>query len=245
MDWDFAVILIILAAVVPWLSRRRIRHLMALPKTTKMDRLALYASTLAFQWVAACVVLWRSVARGLGAAQLGLALPSPGFTILLSVILAALILANQLFSLHRLASRPHEIQGLLPQLALKIFPQDHVERLVFAALVATVALCEEFIYRGFTQRVFEDWSRGAVAAGAIGSAVCFALAHLYQGRRGLASTFAVGLLFSIVRAWTGSLLAPVVAHFVADLTVGLLAPSRLRIALAGTHGTEGQIPLGQ
>jgi len=93
--------------------------------------------------------------------------------------------------------------------------------------------------------VFEDWSRGAVAAGAIGSAVCFALAHLYQGRRGLASTFAVGLLFSIVRAWTGSLLAPVVAHFVADLTVGLLAPSRLRIALAGTHGTEGQIPLGQ
>jgi membrane protease YdiL (CAAX protease family) len=241
MHWDFAVILIILGAVVPLVSRRRLRHLMELPSTTKMDRLALYASTFAFQWFAACVVLWRSTARGLGAAQLGLAVPSPGRTIALSVILSVLILANQLLSLRRLASHPEEMHGLLPQLALKIFPQDQVERLVFGALVATVALCEEFIYRGFAQRVFEDWSGGAVAAGAVGSAICFALAHLYQGRRGLASTFAVGLVFASVRAWTGSLLVPVLVHFVADLTVGFLAPSRLRAALAAAQANAAQM----
>ncbi|MGA8014164.1 MAG: CPBP family intramembrane glutamic endopeptidase, partial [Candidatus Acidiferrales bacterium] len=57
-------------------------------------------------------------------------------------------------------------------------------------------------------------------------------AHLYQGRRGVITTFVVGLLFSLVRSWTGSLLAPLVAHFVADITAGLLAPPRLRVALA-------------
>jgi membrane protease YdiL (CAAX protease family) len=240
MHWDFAIILIFLGALVPWVSRRRIRHFMQLPSTTKMDRLSLYASTFIFQWVAACVVLWRSVARGLTAPQLGLVASNPGFTAALAIALSSLILFNQLFSLRRLALHPADLKGLLPQLALKVFPQDRVERLVFAALVVTVALCEEFIYRGFAQCVFQDWAGGSVAAGVIGSAVCFALAHLYQGRRGLGSTFAVGVIFSLVRVWTGSILVPAIAHFVADLSVGLLAPGRLRSVLAADQPSSAQ-----
>jgi hypothetical protein len=48
----------------------------------------------------------------------------------------------------------------------------------------------------------------------------------------LISTLAIGLLFSTIRAWTGSLLPCVVAHFIADITVGMLAPGRLRAVLA-------------
>ena len=146
---------------------------------------------------------------------------------IVSTVLAALVLANQLVSLRRLATHPPDAQGLLPQIALKIFPQDSAERLAFFAVVVTVAICEELIFRGFVQRVFEDWSGGFVIAGIAGSAAMFAVAHLYQGRRGVITTFVVGLLFSLVRAWTGSLLAPLVAHFVADITAGLLAPSQL------------------
>jgi len=58
------------------------------------------------------------------------------------------------------------------------------------------------------------------------------LAHLYQGRRGILTTFVVGLLFAAIRSWTGSLLAPFGAHFLADLTAGFLAPPRIRSALA-------------
>jgi membrane protease YdiL (CAAX protease family) len=232
MHWDFALILIFLGAAVPWLGRRRIRQLMQAPQTTKMDRLALYASTVAFQWIAAVVILWRTAAHGIRVAQLGMVIPKPALTAAVSVVLAALVFANQIFSLRHLNSRPADIQGILPQLALKLFPQDDVERLVFFALVATVAVCEELIYRGFVQRVFENWSGGHVAAGILSSAALFALAHSYQGRRGLASTFFIGLLFSVVRSWTGTLLAPLIAHFVADLTVGFLAPSRLRKAFA-------------
>jgi len=234
MHWDFALILIFLGAAVPLLGRRRVRQLMEAPQTTKMDRLTLYASTVAFQWLAAGVILWRAAAHGMRSSQLGLLIPNPEVTAVVSIILALLVFTNQIFSLRRLTARPSEIKGILPQLALKLFPQDNIERLVFFALVATVAICEELIYRGFVQRVFEDWSGGHVVAGVFGSAAFFALAHLYQGRRGLASTFVIGLLFSAIRAWTGSLLAPMIAHFVADLTVGFLAPRRLRDALLTT-----------
>ena len=232
MHWDFALILLFLGIAVPVLGRRRVRQLMQMPSTTKIDRISLYASTLAFQWIAAGIILWRTSAEHIRPSQLGLALPSPALTVSLTVLLSALILLNQMMGLRRLVAQPAKAQGIVPQLALKLFPQDDVERLAFFALVATVALCEELIYRGFVQRVFEDWSQGSVIVAVIGSAAFFSFAHLYQGRRGLISTLTIGLLFSAIRAWTGSLLPCVVAHFVADITVGMLAPARVRAGLA-------------
>jgi membrane protease YdiL (CAAX protease family) len=231
MHWDFALILLFLGVAVPTLGRRRVRQLLETPETTKIERLSLYASTIAFQWVAAGIVLWRTHAYGIHPARLGLAIPDPALAVTLAVALAIVILINQVYSLRRLVARPDEIKGVLPQLALKLFPQDALERLIFFALVGTVSVCEELIYRGFIQRVFQDWSGGRVLIGIVGSAIFFALAHLYQGRRGLASTFTVGLLFSIVRAGTGSLLPTVIAHFVADFSVGMFAPSQLKAAL--------------
>ena len=228
MHWDFVVILIVLGGLVPWLGRRRIRQLMLLPRTTQMDRLTLYASTIAFQWAAAGVILWRAAAHGIPPDQLGLSVPRPALTVSLSVLLSALLFANQVFSVNRLAARSLDPKGLLSQLASKVFPRDNLERLAFVALVSTVALCEEVIYRGFIQFIFQDVTRGAVLLGILFSAIFFALAHSYQGKRGLLSTFAVGLLFGAVRAWTGSLISPISAHFVADLTVGFLAPVQLR-----------------
>lgn len=232
MHWDFALILLILGIAVPLLGRRRVGQLMRTPKTTKMDRLSLYATTLAFQWIAAGVIVWRAAAHGIRPALLGLTIGNPTLTVTITIVLSALILLNQLISLRRLLSRPAEMQGLLPQLALKLFPQDDVERLAFFALVVTVAICEELIYRGFILRVFQDWFQGSIIAGVLGSAIYFAVAHLYQGRRGFASTFVAGIIFAGARAWTGSLLPPATAHFVADITVGMLAPGRIRAAIS-------------
>jgi membrane protease YdiL (CAAX protease family) len=232
MRWDFALILLVLGIAVPLLGRRRVGQLMRTPSTTKMDRLSLYATTLAFQWIAAAVILWRAAAHGIRGAQLGLAIGNPALTATIAIVLSALVLINQLFSLRRLVSNPAEVRGLLPQLALKLFPQDNLERLAFFALVVTVAMCEELVYRGFVQCVFEDWSKGSVTVGVLGSAVYFSIAHLYQGRPGLASTLLAGLVFAAARAWTGSLLPPIAAHFVADITVGLLAPGKILSAMS-------------
>jgi uncharacterized protein len=238
MYWDFALILLFLGIAVPLLGQRRIRQLMQLSATTKRDRLTLYASTVAFQWIAVAVVLWRTTAHGIKAPSLGLAIPNPVLTILIAVLLSALVFTNQIVSLRRLALHRDENQGKLPQLALKIFPQDDVERLAFFAVVVTVSVCEELLYRGFAQRVFEDTAGGSALFGIFCSAALFALAHLYQGRRGLISTLIVGLLFSSVRMWTGSLIAPVLAHFVTDITAGFMAPPRLRAALAKIASDE-------
>ena len=230
MRWDFALILLFFATAVPILGRRRIRQLIQTERTTKSERLTLYASTAIFQWLSAAVILWRTTVHGISLASLGMATPNATLTLTVSVLLAALILANQLVSLRRLALHPESAQGILPQLAAKLFPQDNLERFAFFALVVTVSVCEELIYRGFAQYVFQDMAGGIVAAGIIGSAVLFGIAHLYQGKRGLLSTLIVGALFSGVRAWTGSLIPPLIAHFTADLTAGFLAPSRLRSA---------------
>ena len=101
-------------------------------------------------------------------------------------------------------------------LTIKLMPQTAPERLAFFALVTTVALCEETIYRGFIQRLFLNVSNGSIAIAILGAAVFFALAHLYQGRRGLMVTLVAGAIFSAVRAWTGSLIPTMAAHFVAS-----------------------------
>jgi uncharacterized protein len=228
MHWDFALIFLFLGIAVPLLGRRRVRQLMQPPSTTKEDRLALYASTIAFQWIASGIIFWRTAAHGIKPWQLGLALPRAVLTIAVAIGLTALVLLNQIVGLKRLATQPVANQGLVPQLAQKLFPQDSVERLAFFALVVTVAICEEFIYRGFVQWVLRDVSGGSTFVAVIGSALFFALAHLYQGRRGLISTFAVGLLFSATTAVTLSLLPSIAAHFAADFTAGMLAPKYLQ-----------------
>jgi membrane protease YdiL (CAAX protease family) len=229
MHWDFALILLFLGTAVPWLGRRRVRQLMQMPQTTKQDRLLLYASTIAFQWLAVGIILWRTSARRISLASLGFQIPNAGLVALVSTLLAALVLANQLVSLRRISRGTGGTQGILPELAKKVFPQDSSERLAFFAVVITVSVCEEVIYRGFAQHVFRNSLRGSALAGILGSAALFAVAHAYQGRKGIAATFIIGMIFAAIRTWTGSLLPPILAHFVADFTAGMLAPERFRL----------------
>lgn len=231
MHWDYIVILLFLGAIAPILGYFRVRRLMQVPFTTSLERLALYASTIAVQWVIVGVILWSTAVHGLAPRDLGLVLLDGKLTASVAVLLSLLLLANQIFSIRKLAANPQEIKGMIAELALKIFPQSQVERLAFVALVVTVAICEELIYRGFVQGLFQHLG-GSILAGIFGSALFFAAAHVYQGRRGLISTFIVGTIFATVRWWTGNLLPSVCAHFAADLAAGLYAPEKLRSALA-------------
>lgn len=224
MPWDFALILLVLGVFVPWRGAVRIREILARPRLDTADRLALYTSTIAFQWLAAGVVAWRCHAHGLTAQHLGLAFPEPALTATTTLALSLLLGANQFYSLRRLARMPPDRHGFLHQLARKVMPQNLLETLAFAALVATVSLCEEFLYRGFVFAVFQDALRDSLLLAALGSSAFFALAHIYQGRRGLVSTFVVGVVFAVARIFTGSLAPGIIAHFVGDLIAGLRAP---------------------
>lgn len=238
MHWDYIAILLFLGVIAPTLGYFRVRRLLQIPSTTSMERLTLYASTIAFQWLIVAAIVWRTAVYGVNSGQLGLAMRDGELTASVAIVLSLLMLANQMFSIRKLAANPQEMKGMIVEMALKIFPQGAIERLAFVALVITVAICEEFIYRGFIQGLFQSVG-GSVAAGIVGSALFFGGAHVYQGRRGLISTFVVGVLFATVRWWTGNLLPAVCAHFVADLAAGLYAPGKLRAAIESRASGPG------
>jgi membrane protease YdiL (CAAX protease family) len=172
LHWDFALILGVLAFVVPVMGRRRVRALLKLPDTTKLDRLSIYASTIAFQWLATALVFWRTIHHGIMTTHLGVTLGHSYLTITTTIVLCALVLLNQIASVRRIRSDSAAFPSETVQLALKVFPRDGVERLAFLALVITVAICEEFIYRGFAQYVFQNWSH-LLLVGIFGSALLF------------------------------------------------------------------------
>lgn len=221
MHWDYIAILVVLAVVVPWRSVSRVKLLLR-TGLAGTERIALYLSTIAFQWVISAIIAWRCFANGLTSNDLGLAVQQPGREIVSVLAISAVLVANQILGVRRLASLAPDRRGLIGQLAVKLLPRSRAEKAVGVALVSTVAVCEEFIYRGFVQTVFQSFV-GSILAGAFISAAIFALAHLYQGRRGVLTTFIVGLIFSGVRIWTGSLLPCVLIHFSIDLAAGLVS----------------------
>ncbi len=235
MSWDFALILLVLGVLVPWRGAARVKKLLAREHISTAGRLVLYASTIAFQWLAVAVVAWRCRAHGWGPSRLALTYSNPELTTATALGLSILLGGIQLISLRRMARSARPRHRPLHQVANKVFPQNPVEKLAFVALVCTVALCEEYLYRGFVFAVFQDASAGSLLAAALGSSLLFSWAHLYQGRRGLSATFVVGLVFAAARIFTSSLAPSIAAHFVTDLAAGLAAPALLADAAKTSH----------
>jgi len=60
MSWDILLIFFVLSVMVPLRGRARLQQLLAKPRVERAERLSLYASTIAFQWLAAAVAAWRA-----------------------------------------------------------------------------------------------------------------------------------------------------------------------------------------
>jgi len=214
--------LLVLATVVPWRGLVRVRMLLVRPQLSSAERISLYGSTIAFQWLAAGIIAWRAAARGLTPAALGLSSGRSTLAIVLGVAMAAALTLMQIASLRQLSRLPVEKRGHLYQVAAKLMPQNSSEALVFVALVGTVSLCEELMFRGFAFAAFRQLSGGSAAVAVMASSALFAVGHVYQGRRGVANTFVLGLLFAGARSWSGSLVPPIMAHLAVDLAAGLV-----------------------
>jgi uncharacterized protein len=226
MPWDFWLIFLVLGALLPLRGRMRLRKLMEIPRIGTRERLSLYASTIAFQWVAAGVVAWRAWARGLTLDSLGLVVHC-GWRILIAAIVGAATLGGfQWLNLRRMGRSPGKAREFMRTLAERILPQAPRELLVFLALAVTAGLCEEFLYRGFaiaalTRAGLPMW--GVVLL----SSVLFGLAHLYQGRGGLVSTLVIGTVFGTARIAYDGLVPVMVWHFAVDAVAGVAGPKYL------------------
>jgi len=123
-----------------------------------------------------------------------------------------------------MAGMPEGKRGSLFAITEKIMPRTSTETCVYVGLACTAGVSEEFLYRGFVFAAFTRMfvSLGLANAGAtILSSAWFSVAHLYQGRRGIITTFVVGMIFALVRIWTGSLVPAAAAHIGIDLVAGI------------------------
>jgi membrane protease YdiL (CAAX protease family) len=93
-------------------------------------------------------------------------------------------------------------------------PDDVVLALV---LVAVVAVAEETAYRGYLIRRLASVS-GSPTLAVLLSAFIFSLGHSYEGTAGVATVGVTGVVLALVYLWRGSLVAPVVMHFLQDFT---------------------------
>jgi membrane protease YdiL (CAAX protease family) len=231
MPWDIALIFFVLAVILPWRGRARMKKLLAIAHVSSIERLVLYASTIAFQWLAVVAVAWRAWAHGYTACQLGLTLHDRPRLIVVSIVGAATIATLQWLNLRRVGRVPIERRGPLQAIAERILPQSTVELLPYLALAITAGLCEEFLYRGFGMAVLSRLGLQAWAVVLL-SAILFGLAHSYQGRGGVVMTLVIGLALGASRIAYDSLVPAILWHTAVDVVAGIAGPRYLTRAPA-------------
>jgi membrane protease YdiL (CAAX protease family) len=99
------------------------------------------------------------------------------------------------------------------------------EIILAAVLVVVVALAEETIFRGYMLLRFQGLKLLPVWA-ALLSAFIFSLGHGYEGSSGVVTVGTMGLVFALVYLWRGSLVAPIVMHFLQDF-ISIVIPAVL------------------
>ena len=110
-----------------------------------------------------------------------------------------------------------------PNQALRnLFPQGAAEVTLYLLLALTAGFCEEVIFRGYLQRQFAALTQAA-AGGIVLQGVVFGLSHAYQGWRFMLLIAVYGSLFGVLAQWRRSLRPGMMAHFLQDGVIGVLA----------------------
>ena len=217
-----AVLSVVLAVwmtlVQPFVGRRRYRLLIERLGHDPSARLHHYRRGIAFEWVGAALVgvlalLAHSRVRSLWPPGDNTAVAGqiPGIAV-------ALVLVTAVYRLGGRATRRALAVQLRPVAAL--LPRTATERRIFALLALTAGICEELLYRGFGLAALR-WAAPGIgnAALIVVTAAAFGLAHLYQGRMGVALTGLVGAYFAWIAISTGSLVPVMVLHALLDLRI--------------------------
>ena len=104
-----------------------------------------------------------------------------------------------------------------------LIPASGPQYLLSLFFLVVVAVSEETIFRGYLLLRFGALTGRPVAAVLI-SAVIFSLGHGYQGTAGVFGVGVLGIIFALVYLWRGSLIAPVVIHFLQDFVGTVVVP---------------------
>jgi membrane protease YdiL (CAAX protease family) len=151
------------------------------------------------------VARWRGPSAG---AYLGLVWPR-WYHIIISV---ALFVAFRL-GLEALSSSPSGARASAESISAYRAIMGNPVALAFywITVVVKAPVTEEIIVRGFLQR---GWSESSIGTGSaiFLSTLVFALAHTQYALPSIALIFLIGLVLSLIRWWTGSILLTILLH---------------------------------
>lgn len=117
---------------------------------------------------------------------------------------------------------PDPAQQHLVHTLTALAPSTGLEMLAWACMCVMAGFIEEMVFRGYFQRQFSAWGRGAIWAGVVGSAIMFGASHGYQGIRNMVLLTIFGALFSGLAVVRRNLRVGMMAHAWHDFFVGLL-----------------------
>jgi len=207
-----AVFLALIGLGVPALALAGKRKLDA---GLRLPRVPLYIEGLATQSILLGLSFWVASANGI--TLLAAPSPSPVHMALAGGMLLAAI-ATML-----VATRFGSEETL--ERIYMIVPSTYGEKIFWIFVSAAAAFGEEMTYRGvlfsLLHRGFENWWLAASIC-----ALIFAAAHLAQGWTSALVIAVFGLGFQFLALQTGSLLLPVILHFLYDVATGLYLAGR-------------------
>lgn len=215
--WLLAAVLVVALPILGW---HRFRRYVALPGPVPTARkLRAYASILLTQWTLVAACAWVLGRHGLDLGALGVGVSPPLASTLTALVIGAVLCATTVRGVRGLAASPDEELPSHLRHVVRILPETPSERVAFTAVALTAGFCEEVLYRGFLLYALDEvvrspWLSLALAASAFG------VGHAYQGRRGVALTAALGVVFGVLYRYGGSLWPAIALHVGIDLVNG-------------------------
>jgi len=116
------------------------------------------------------------------------------------------------------------VHGILGRSTAKsvdvLLPRTPAEIGLWILVCLTAGFCEEAVFRGYLQKQLELLSGNAAIAIA-GQAICFGVAHGYQGWHNVVVITTLGALYGLLLLWRRSTRPGMIAHAWADFYGGL------------------------
>lgn len=119
---------------------------------------------------------------------------------------------NIIVSLLQMVFRATGLEAPSTPLPSFLAAEGTIEFILATVLVVIVAISEEIIFRGYLILRFGAITRDP-ALSVVLSAAVFSLGHGYEGSAGVATVGFLGAILALIYLWRGSLVAPIVMHF--------------------------------
>jgi membrane protease YdiL (CAAX protease family) len=212
------VIAAFLVVVAPILGYRQAHRAGA---TAPGARLPRYRRLIVRQVLIAAVILAWVFVGGVPAARLGLGAPFSWWWSLGGV---ALVMGFMGWSALALRRRAGELRDRLSSRAgALLLPTTNEEVRWFVLVCLCGGTVEELSYRGFLFDYARMWVPSVNPLELVlATSICFGIAHVYQGWRGVLATTAAGVLMGGLYVATGNLLLPAVAHVLGNMRAAVI-----------------------